>query len=323
MTARASSLAPRQRAGADAPCPGRRAARNGCRSTGRSIGDEEIAEVVDTLRSGWLTTGPKTRGFEQKFAARLGVPRRARALVRHRRAAPRAPRARRAARRRRRSCPHYTFTATAEVVTLPRRAAGPRRRRPGDVQPARRGRRAVLHAEARAPSCRCTSPGCRATWSRSCDFARARGIARPRGRGARAAGARPRPLGRHARRRRRVQLLRHQEHHDGRGRHARAARPGGGGAGAHPRAARHQPRRVEALHGRRDVALRDPRERLQVQPDRPRVEPRARAAREARGLPRAAPAARGALRPRRLRGLDAIETPPHARRHASTPGTST
>ena len=24
-----------------------------------SIGEEEIAEVVDTLRSGWLTTGPK------------------------------------------------------------------------------------------------------------------------------------------------------------------------------------------------------------------------------------------------------------------------
>jgi len=27
------------------------------------IGDEEIAEVVDSLRSGWLTTGPKTRQF--------------------------------------------------------------------------------------------------------------------------------------------------------------------------------------------------------------------------------------------------------------------
>lgn len=36
------------------------------------IGEEEIAEVVDTLRSGWLTTGPKTRRFEQEFAAFLG-----------------------------------------------------------------------------------------------------------------------------------------------------------------------------------------------------------------------------------------------------------
>lgn len=36
------------------------------------IGEEEIAEVVDSLRSGWLTTGPKTRRFEQDFAAFLG-----------------------------------------------------------------------------------------------------------------------------------------------------------------------------------------------------------------------------------------------------------
>ena len=36
------------------------------------IGDDEIAEVVDTLRSGWLTTGPKARRFETDFAAFLG-----------------------------------------------------------------------------------------------------------------------------------------------------------------------------------------------------------------------------------------------------------
>jgi dTDP-4-amino-4,6-dideoxygalactose transaminase len=36
------------------------------------IGEEEIAEVVDALRSGWVTTGPKTRRFEQDFAAFLG-----------------------------------------------------------------------------------------------------------------------------------------------------------------------------------------------------------------------------------------------------------
>ena len=28
------------------------------------IGDEEIAEVVDTLKSGWVTTGPKAKRFE-------------------------------------------------------------------------------------------------------------------------------------------------------------------------------------------------------------------------------------------------------------------
>ncbi len=36
------------------------------------IGEEEIAEVVDTLRSGWVTTGPKARRFEQEFVAFLG-----------------------------------------------------------------------------------------------------------------------------------------------------------------------------------------------------------------------------------------------------------
>ena len=37
------------------------------------IGEEEIAEVVDALRSGWVTTGPKTQRFERDFAAYLGV----------------------------------------------------------------------------------------------------------------------------------------------------------------------------------------------------------------------------------------------------------
>ncbi len=38
------------------------------------IGEEEIAEVVDTLRSGWITTGPKTKRFESEFTAYLGAP---------------------------------------------------------------------------------------------------------------------------------------------------------------------------------------------------------------------------------------------------------
>ncbi|URN94010.1 MAG: DegT/DnrJ/EryC1/StrS family aminotransferase [Candidatus Pristimantibacillus lignocellulolyticus] len=32
------------------------------------ITEEEIAEVVDTLRSGWITTGPKTKKFEKQIA---------------------------------------------------------------------------------------------------------------------------------------------------------------------------------------------------------------------------------------------------------------
>ena len=36
------------------------------------IGKEEIEEVVDTLRSGWITTGPKTKRFETEFAEFVG-----------------------------------------------------------------------------------------------------------------------------------------------------------------------------------------------------------------------------------------------------------
>jgi len=39
-----------------------------------SLGEEEISEVVDTLRSNWITTGPKTKRFETEFAAALGAP---------------------------------------------------------------------------------------------------------------------------------------------------------------------------------------------------------------------------------------------------------
>ncbi len=36
------------------------------------IGDAEVAAVTRALRSGWVTTGPETRAFEQEFAAYLG-----------------------------------------------------------------------------------------------------------------------------------------------------------------------------------------------------------------------------------------------------------
>ena len=37
-----------------------------------SIGEEEIAEVADSLRSGWITTGPKTKRFEDQFREYIG-----------------------------------------------------------------------------------------------------------------------------------------------------------------------------------------------------------------------------------------------------------
>lgn len=38
-----------------------------------SLGDDELAEVISTLRSGWLTTGPKTNAFETEFARYVGA----------------------------------------------------------------------------------------------------------------------------------------------------------------------------------------------------------------------------------------------------------
>jgi len=39
-----------------------------------TIGEEEIREVVDTLRSRWITTGPKAKRFESEFATYLQAP---------------------------------------------------------------------------------------------------------------------------------------------------------------------------------------------------------------------------------------------------------
>ena len=40
-----------------------------------SIGEEEINEVVATLRSGWVTTGPRTAQFEHEFREYIGCRR--------------------------------------------------------------------------------------------------------------------------------------------------------------------------------------------------------------------------------------------------------
>jgi dTDP-4-amino-4,6-dideoxygalactose transaminase len=38
------------------------------------IGEEEIEELLDSIRSGWLTTGPKVATFQERLAAYLHVP---------------------------------------------------------------------------------------------------------------------------------------------------------------------------------------------------------------------------------------------------------
>lgn len=37
------------------------------------IGEQEINEVVETLRSGWLTSGKRVQSFERNFAEAVGA----------------------------------------------------------------------------------------------------------------------------------------------------------------------------------------------------------------------------------------------------------
>jgi dTDP-4-amino-4,6-dideoxygalactose transaminase len=37
-----------------------------------TIDEEDVEEVVDVLRSGWLTSGPRIQKFEQEFSAEVG-----------------------------------------------------------------------------------------------------------------------------------------------------------------------------------------------------------------------------------------------------------
>ena len=38
-----------------------------------ALHEKEVAEVVATLRSGLLSSGPKVKGFEEEFAAAVAV----------------------------------------------------------------------------------------------------------------------------------------------------------------------------------------------------------------------------------------------------------
>jgi dTDP-4-amino-4,6-dideoxygalactose transaminase len=81
-----------------------------------SIGEEEIAEVVDSLRSGWLTTGPKVERFQRQFAAAVSA-RHAVALNSATAALHLALEAVGVRAGDEVIIPAYTFTATGEVVT--------------------------------------------------------------------------------------------------------------------------------------------------------------------------------------------------------------
>ena len=53
------------------------------------IGEEEIAEMVDTLRSGWIGFGPKCLRFEEDFARYVHADHARLRQLGHRGAAPR------------------------------------------------------------------------------------------------------------------------------------------------------------------------------------------------------------------------------------------
>jgi perosamine synthetase len=81
-----------------------------------SIGEEEISEVVETLRSGWLTSGPRVARFEAAFAGVVGA-RHAIALNSGTAALHLALEAVGIKRGDEVIIPAYTFAATGEVVT--------------------------------------------------------------------------------------------------------------------------------------------------------------------------------------------------------------
>jgi perosamine synthetase len=81
-----------------------------------SIDEDDIAGVVETLRSGWLTTGPTTKRFEERFARAVGA-KHAIAVSSGTAALHLALRVLGVQPGDDVVVPTYTFTATAEVVT--------------------------------------------------------------------------------------------------------------------------------------------------------------------------------------------------------------
>ena len=182
--------------------------------------------MLEVLRSGQLSLGPRVPEFEQRFAARLGAPH-ACAVSSGTAGLHLALRAVGVEDGDEVVTSPFSFVASANAVALRARAAGVRRHRPGHAQPrpgGRRGRRHRAH-EGAAAGAHLRLPGRHAgVRARSGlpiveDACEALG-ARPR---RRHAGRRARPPGG-------VRLLRQQAADDGRGRDGHARRRGAEGA---------------------------------------------------------------------------------------------
>ncbi len=199
--------------------------------------EEDVEAVLDVLRSGWLTMGPRTAEFEAAFAEHLGA-KHAVAVSSCTAALHLAYLAAGVGPGDEVIVPAMTFAATAAAAVycgatpVFAEIAGPHDLSldPEDVA-------AQHHARARRPSASCTSPAT----PRRCDELRAlcdeHGRGADRGRRARAGRARRRPRARHVRARRRVQLLLQQGARVRRGRaagHRRRRRRGARARAAQP-----------------------------------------------------------------------------------------
>ena len=126
-----------------------------------AIGEDEIAEVVDTLRSGWITTGPKAKRFEAAFADYVGAPARASPST------PAPPGC--ISRSRRSASARATKSSCQRSPSPPPPSRGASRRRPvlvdvdEDLFIDPGCRRGGDHAEDHGRSCRCTTAARRAT----------------------------------------------------------------------------------------------------------------------------------------------------------------
>ena len=277
-----------------------------------------MAEVVESLRSGWITTGPKVAKFEAMFRERLHAPSAHRRQFRHRRTAP-GRRGPGPETRRRGDRSLADVDGDGERGRAVRRAAGVRRRGRRDALPRPGRRRPPDHAaDARdhAGPLRRAAGGPRRV-------ARAGAEARPghhRGRRARHRRVLQRRRDRRLGRPGGLQLPRHQERDDRRGRDDRLSRRrrtlGGPPAPAAAAGRRQRPR--QASRPRAD-GIRHPRTRLEVQHDGPpgghrhspdgEGGPLHRAAARAGGAVRGTAGGRGRTPPARLRALSRPSTP--------------
>ncbi len=233
-----------------------------------SITDREKQAVLEVLDSGWLTTGPRTKLFEQRFAERVGA-RYAIALNSATAALHLALEALGVGPGDEVIVPTWTFAASGEVVVY-------RGARPVlvDVDPRTLNATPENILAAVTTRTRAVIPVHIA--GLPVEIAAARRTARaPRRRDRRGRSALVSQLDRRAGRpsRRHIRaggsffVLRHQDPYDRRRRDARHRRSGDRGAGPDHVIPRDQQRCVELVRSQRIVVLRDRGRRLQIQHD--------------------------------------------------------